>query len=77
MIVERPIKNTSSVSLEVNDYMKFIYVFSKDDRDILLKAGFTLLKEDIRNSIYVFDKSNSLTFALTEVSYIESNTLTF
>lgn len=77
MIVEKPIKNTSSVSLEVNDYMKFIYVFSKDDRDILLKAGFTLLKEDIRNSIYVFGKSNSLTFALTEVSYIESDTLTF
>lgn len=77
MIVERPIKNTSSVSLEVNDYMKFIYVFSKDDRDVLIKAGFTLLKEDTRNSIYVFDKSNSLTFALTEVSYIESDTLTF
>lgn len=77
MIVERPIKNTSSVSLEVNDYMKFIYVFSKDDRDVLLKAGFTLLKEDTRNSIYVFGKSNSLTFALTEVSYIESDTLTF
>ena len=77
MIVEKPIENTSSVSLEENDYMKFIYVFSKDDRDILLKAGFTLLKEDIRNSIYVFDKSNSLTFALTEVSYIESDTLTF
>lgn len=77
MIVERPIKNTSSVSLEVNDYMKFIYVFSKDDRDVLLKAGFTLLKEDTRNSIYVFGKSNSLIFALTEVSYIESDTLTF
>lgn len=77
MIVERPIKNTSSVSLEVNDYMKFIYVFNKDDRDVLLKAGFTLLKEDTRNSIYVFGKSNSLTFALTEVSYIESDTLTF
>lgn len=77
MIVEKPIKNTSSVSLEVNDYMKFIYVFSKDDRDVLLKAGFTLLKEDTRNSIYVFGKSNSLTFALTEVSYIESDTLTF
>lgn len=57
--------------------MKFIYVFSKDDRDILLKTGFTLLKEDTRNSIYVFVKSNSLTFALTEVSYIESDTLTF
>lgn len=57
--------------------MKFIYVFSKDDRDVLLKVGFTLLKEDTRNSIYVFGKSNSLTFALTEVSYIESDTLTF
>lgn len=57
--------------------MKFIYVFSKDDRDILIKSGFTLLKEDTRNSIYVFGKSNSLTFALTEVSYIESDTLTF
>lgn len=57
--------------------MKFIYVFSTEDKDTLLKVGFTLLKEDARNSIYVFGKNNALTFALADVSYVETDTLTF
>lgn len=57
--------------------MKFIYVFSTEDRDKLVKAGLTLLKEDTNNSIYVFGKNNSLTFALADVSYVETDTLTF
>ena len=57
--------------------MKFIYVFSTEDKDTLLKVGFTLLKEDARNSIYVFGRNNALTFALADVSYVETDTLTF
>lgn len=57
--------------------MKFIYVFSSADKDKLVKAGLTLLKEDTNNSIYVFGKNNSLTFALADVSYVETDTLTF
>ena len=57
--------------------MKFIYVFSAEDRDKLVKAGFALLKEDINNSIYVFSKNHSLTFTLVDVSYVETDMLTF
>ena len=57
--------------------MKFIYVFSSEAKERLQNAGFTLLKEDPRNSIYVFGMNNTLNFALADVSYIESDTLTF
>lgn len=35
--------------------MKFIYVMDKKSRKHLLKKGFTLLKEDKVNSIWVFE----------------------
>ena len=57
--------------------MKFIYVFSLDEKNKLQNAGFTLLKEDTNNSIYVFGMNNSLNFALADVSYVETDTLTF
>ena len=57
--------------------MKFIYVFSVNEKEKLQKAGFTLLKEDSNGSVYIFGKNDSLTFALNDISYVESNTLTF
>ena len=60
---------------------KFIYVYSEDARDTLIKANFKLLKSDDRNHIYIFENANPLNgtqkFALNNVSNIPSNTLTF
>ena len=58
---------------------KFIYVFDAAARDELSQAGFLLLKEDERNSIWVFANDASRKFDLerADVSYIESDTLTF
>lgn len=56
---------------------KFLYVFNKDARDRLLDANYTLLKSDDRNEIYVFANQMDMTFALADISFIRSNTLTF
>ncbi len=60
---------------------KFIYVFNKEDKDKMLKRGFTLLKNDERNSMYVFalTVSDGFSFELLDgvEKYTFSNTLTF
>lgn len=56
---------------------KFIYVFSKEARDRLLAGNYTLLKSDESNEIYVFVNQAEMTFALSDVSYICSDSLTF
>lgn len=57
--------------------MKFIYVFNKDSKELLVQAGFVLLKEDEHNSVYIFSNNPSLLFALKGISYIPSDKLTF
>lgn len=56
---------------------KFIYVFTEKERDVLLNAGFILLKKDPANSIFVFAYDGRTTFALDNISYIETDILTF
>lgn len=60
---------------------KFIYVFSKEDKEKLIKRGFKLLKNDERNSIFIFalNMSDKFTFELFDDlgKYSLSNTLTF
>lgn len=60
---------------------KFIYVFNTDARDAMINAGYIMLKSDDRNNIFVFEgvesPNQTQTFALNNVSYIPSNTLTF
>lgn len=57
---------------------EFIYVFSEEDRDKLLGFGFLLLKNDLRNSVFVFKSNDDLKFDLFTVkNFVESNTLTF
>lgn len=58
---------------------KFIYVFDVSARDKLLAAGFSLLKADDKNEMYVFNASSNLNFKLSsaDISYLTSNTLTF
>lgn len=55
---------------------KFIYVFTEDDRDKLLKAGHHILVNDEQNSIYVFASDNTIYFSLNGITdYISSNTI--
>jgi len=59
------------------DMEKFLYVFNKEARDRLLEANYTLLKSDEKNETYVFANQMDMTFALADISYIRSNTLSF
>lgn len=67
----------------VNTMNKFIYVFNKEAKELLERSGFKLLKSDENNSVYVFvggdlqEGSERYMFALSQVSYIPSDTLTF
>lgn len=56
---------------------KFIYVFNTEARDKLLSYGFNMLKSDDKNSVYIFANQASMVFALSDTSYILSDTLTF
>lgn len=58
----------------------FIYIQGEDARDEFLAKGFTLLKSDEQNHLYVFTSSDlySLTFdADGKQKFALSNTLTF
>lgn len=59
----------------------FICVFTDEAKTLLLQNGFRLLKEDVHNKMYVFEnnemRSERMSFALDQVSYILTDTLTF
>lgn len=57
---------------------KFLYVFSEENKQQLISAGFTLLKEDERNNVYVFEANDDLKYSLVNIDEImESDVLTF
>lgn len=56
---------------------KFIYVFTDENKQLLLAQGYTLLKSDIEREMYVFENKETLNFSLSESDYICSNILTF
>ena len=60
---------------------QFIYVFNHEDKDRLAEMGFALLKNDERNSIFVFalQLNNEFSFELLDgiSDYTLSDTLTF
>lgn len=56
---------------------KFIYVFSTQDRDMMIEAGFTLLYSSPEGSCYQFLADDRLTFALDNVRYVLTNRMTF
>lgn len=57
----------------------FLYVFSEENRDALLKAGYKLMKSDKKNSVFVFADRAELQFdqVLPDATFVRSNTLTF
>lgn len=58
---------------------KLIYVFSQEDKNILEINGFTLLKHDEENNVYIFvyDESINCKFSLDDIDYYLSDSLTF
>ena len=56
---------------------KFIYVFSEEDRDRLLRAGLQLIREDQKNRVYQFLIDGSATFSLENTQYMLTNRLDF
>ncbi len=63
--------------------MHFIYVMSTKDKDKMLSLGYSLVKEDTRNSMWVFQNKDTTTFACEDeisgagIKFVLSNTLTF
>lgn len=59
------------------DNMRFIYVFSEPDKQLLVGLGYRLLKEDNNNSMYIFENNNTLCFSKDEVKFVYSDVLSF
>lgn len=63
--------------------MHFIYVMSVKDKDKMLSLGYDLIKEDARNSMWVFQNKDTATFACEDeisgagIKFVLSSTLTF
>lgn len=55
---------------------RFIYVFSEDARDRLLRLGFQQLKDDVTSHTYVFANDKAM-FAEMPDECVLSDTLTF
>lgn len=56
---------------------KFIYVFSEQEKDKLLAMKYEMIKRDKEKHIYVFLNKERLDFALGDIKYALSDTLTF
>lgn len=56
---------------------KFIYVFDENSMRKLKEAGFHLIIDNKKESIFVFESSNNINFSLYDIDYVTSNTLTF
>lgn len=63
--------------------MRFVYVMKKEDKDKMVAMGYSLIKEDKRNHIWVFENEDVATFASEDeitnagVSFVLSDMLTF
>lgn len=55
----------------------FIYVFTREARDVLLTRGYALLKSDEQGGRYVFVNRLNDTFSCGGISYVLGDTLTF
>ena len=63
--------------------MRFVYVLRDEDKDKMMAMGYSLIKEDTRNHIWVFENKDVTTFtseneiANAGVMFVLSDTLTF
>lgn len=56
--------------------MHFVYVFSKDDKERLLAAGFELIKADESNGMWAFRNQESIA-CFDDLRCVVSDVLTF
>lgn len=56
--------------------MHFVYVFSKDDRDRMQARGFTLVKGDELNGMWVFENQEGIAL-FEDLKCVVSDVLTF
>lgn len=61
--------------IQMND--KFVYVFSEEDKQKMLLAGYKLLTGNDVSGVYVFENSNSAKFSMNDVRFATSNVLRF
>ena len=57
--------------------MKFIIVFNKRDKSILLDKGYTFISYNKQQQMWVFENKPAYSLEQTEVQYALSDTLTF
>ena len=50
---------------------------SQKDKDFLISQGYILIKEDNKNSLYIFKNKEDINFNLLDIPHLLSNTLTF
>lgn len=56
---------------------KFIYVFSIEDRERLLKIGFTPIQQDDKQDVYVFENNPDLFDELEGITFCPTSVLRF
>ena len=63
--------------------MRFIYVMSEEDRNKLSALGYSQLKQDAANHVWIFQTKDTVSFAEENeidragISYVLSDVLTF
>lgn len=63
--------------------MRFVYVMTATDKEKMLQLGYSLMKEDRNNNIWIFRVPEELYFSGNDpladagIRYVLSNTLTF
>lgn len=55
----------------------FIYVMSENDKNRLVDAGAVLVKEDLRNSVWVLTVGDGMNFNLDDIPHVISYSLSF
>ena len=56
---------------------RFVMVFNKEAKRVLEEAGFVLLRSDEDNDIYAFASDEELIDKIQDVSYIQTDTMTY
>lgn len=56
---------------------KFLYVFTKEDKETLLSLGYELLKQDEAQSTFVFVNQDQQRFAECNLPHVATNMLYF
>lgn len=63
--------------------MRFVYVMSEEDKNKMLAMGYSFIKKDVRNNIWVFENKDVTTFASEDeianagIAFVLSDMLTF